>query len=424
MKLNHLFFKKKSIFKAIFLAHIFAILSGFGINGFNYVAAQKTTSGASAVQAAAVKSLLWKVEGKGLTSPSFVYGTMHSKNKNVYEFGEAVIKSIESCKGFVGELALEPEAMMEAQKKLMMPEGKTLSTLLSKKEYELANKVFQSELNMPLSMFDRVKPSFVLVSLTSADLLKGEMEQALDQYLYNYAKQNGKTTGGLETMDEQINALAGMTLEEQVKYFNDGIKKYDKQKKEYAKMQTELTTLYLGSDVEALAKMVDDTKESDMPKKMKTELVGKRNKIMADRFSDLIAKQSTFAAVGAAHLGGSDGVIALLRQKGYTVTAVPFKFDGGGLKYIESKGTTPAPAATNSNTAPTAAISKSTRADGWVHYIAPEGGYSVLFPSNPTERKQNVGEGENAVTTYMAMVQDLSAGKAFTSHKHIELHKF
>ena len=61
---------------------------------------------------------------------------------------------------------------------------------------------------------------------------------------------------------------------------------------------------------------------ADMPPKLYRALVTDRNKRMAERIGDMAQKQSTFAAVGALHLPGNEGVITLLREKGYTVEAV------------------------------------------------------------------------------------------------------
>jgi len=406
------------------------LLGGIFTGGSSQIFAQsKSNNKAQAATQVTPTSLLWKVEGKGLTSASYVYGTMHSKNRSVYQFNESVIKSLESCQGFVGELALEPEAMMDAQKMMFMPEGKTLSKLLSKKEYELADKVVQQEMKVPLSAFDRMQPAFVLVAMTSADMMNGEMENALDQFLYNYAKDKGKKTGGLETITEQTSALGVMPLEKQVEYFTKGIKKFNKNKAQTIKAQDELLSMYLKTDVEGLAKMVENQKDEEMPEDMKTALVTNRNKTMADRFSDLIGKQSTFAAVGAAHLGGKDGIITLLRQKGYTVTAVPFKFDGTGMKYVESSkpkdiATTGNPANNSNSIAPnspdnsnptTKSFGEGSAKSDWVYYHSAEGEYTVLFPMKPTERKQNVGQGTEQTTAYLALIQEMASGKTLAS---------
>ena len=56
------------------------------------------------------------------------------------------------------------------------------------------------------------------------------------------------------------------------------------------------------------------------------ELVTKRNLIMANRIIGLIGTQSMMVAIGAGHLGGKDGLINSLKNKGYTLTPIAFTF--------------------------------------------------------------------------------------------------
>jgi uncharacterized protein YbaP (TraB family) len=353
-------------------------------------------------------SLLWKIEGKGLSKPSYLYGTMHSKKKQVYEFNQVVLDKINECDAFVGELALEPENMEKAAKLFLLPEGKSLSKLLKKEDYEYAAGIFSKETGMDLQLFDRLQPAYVLVMMSSGDLIKGEMKDALDQYLYNFAKSKGKKTDGLETIEEQAAALGSLSIDEQVKYFVDGIKKFDKEKDKLNAEQDKLLNLYLKSDIEAMEQMVQKQDDASMPKKMREALVNKRNVKMADRFSDRIKKTSTFAAVGAAHLGGKEGVIALLRKKGYTVTAVPCAFDGSALKQM-----------TDATAQPSAASSSAGNKNitsTWHYYESPNGGYTIYFPVAPSERNQTLNDEEGRpITAYLTMVQEMSSGKTYTS---------
>jgi uncharacterized protein YbaP (TraB family) len=52
------------------------------------------------------------------------------------------------------------------------------------------------------------------------------------------------------------------------------------------------------------------------------EILTKRNYIMADRISKLIANETLFIAIGSGHLPGDEGVLNLLRKKGFTVSPV------------------------------------------------------------------------------------------------------
>lgn len=350
-------------------------------------------------------SLLWKIEGKGLSKPSYLYGTMHSKKKQVYEFNQVVLDKINECDAFVGELALEPTNMEKAAKLFLLPEGKSLSKLVKKEDYELASGIFSKETGLDLQLFERLQPAYVLVLMSSGDLINGEMKDALDQYLYDFAKNKGKKTDGLESVEEQAAALGSLSLDEQVKYFVAGIKKFDKEKDKVNAEKDKLVNLYLKSDIEGMETMVQQQDDADMPKKMREALVNKRNVKMADRFSDRIKKTPTFAAVGAAHLGGKEGVIALLRKKGYTVTAVPCAFDGTALKQM-----------TDATAQPNAATTKdAAKSATWYYYESANGGYTAYFPVAPSERNQQINDEQGRpITAYITMVQEMSTGKTYT----------
>jgi hypothetical protein len=51
-------------------------------------------------------------------------------------------------------------------------------------------------------------------------------------------------------------------------------------------------------------------------------LIKDRNSVMAERLEKLMQTDSTFCAIGAAHLPGENGVLQLLRKKGYTLRAI------------------------------------------------------------------------------------------------------
>ena len=83
---------------------------------------------------------------------------------------------------------------------------------------------------------------------------------------------------------------------------------------------------YLTFDLDKLAEMVQDT---TLPDKFEKVLVSDRNVTMAKQFVRISSKHTVFCAVGAAHLPGDKGVIALLRKKGYTVEPVTFGWLSG-----------------------------------------------------------------------------------------------
>ena len=120
-----------------------------------------------------------------------------------------------------------------------------------------------------------------------------------------------------------------------------------------------LISLYITQDINGINKALngyDSTK--------KDALLTKRNIKMARRIDSLAAFRTMFFAIGAAHLPGDDGVISLLKKRGFTVEPVLSN------KKIESKDYTfkevPVP---------------------WVKVEDDQHYYNVLMPGNPAPVK-------------------------------------
>jgi uncharacterized protein YbaP (TraB family) len=141
----------------------------------------------------------------------------------------------------------------------------------------------------------------------------------LDMDFFQKAKKKKKKVIGIEKLEEQLAAVDSMTLEEQADMIIDGLKDWDKSKKLY----NDMTRTYLKQDIKEMMLMMKDT---TLPKAFETSLIIDRNKVMAYRIDKIVNDQPTFNAVGAGHLHGDEGVIALLRKKGYTLKPVKFKF--------------------------------------------------------------------------------------------------
>jgi uncharacterized protein YbaP (TraB family) len=66
----------------------------------------------SVAQETSSKTLLWRITGNGLQKPSYLYGTMHLKDRRLFFFGDSVYKSMEASEGFAMEL--DPNEMMDS----------------------------------------------------------------------------------------------------------------------------------------------------------------------------------------------------------------------------------------------------------------------------------------------------------------------
>ncbi|MDA9773927.1 TraB/GumN family protein [Saprospiraceae bacterium] len=265
------------------------------------------------------KALLWKIEHTNLAAPSYLYGTIHIIPKEDFFYPEGTLQSIDAVKKMVFEIDMnemsDMGAQMQLMQKAMMKDGKTLKDLLSDEDYKVVSDHF-SEMGLPMMMFERMKPAFLTV-FASDDMSPTAMQSgAMKSYEMEFmeiAKSKKLEVGGLETIDYQLSVFDSIPYSDQAEMLVESIKMSGEGEDELAKM----ITIYKDQDLEGMAAMFSDESLGDMD-----ILLNNRNRNWIPVMIEGMQKQATFFAVGAGHLVGEQGVIALLRAEGYTVTPI------------------------------------------------------------------------------------------------------
>lgn len=262
-------------------------------------------------------SLLWEVKGKKVKSPTYIMGTMHLIAKDKFYFPDHLIEKVAASDLLILEIGGLSEQMKMVQK-MFLQEGNLfdhfsvdqIDTLFSYLEenfnysYEEANK-----------RFGRMKP-IALMQLFTREAF-GDGPASYEMSLEKVAKENEVEIDGLESVEEQMKIFDEITMSDQVEMVMAGIRD-----KEASIRQTEeLQDLYLSQDIEAIYQFMQaDTTSSLM--NYEDNLLTNRNKNWIPMIKKYIKKNKCFIAVGAAHLGGENGVINLLREEGFEVTPV------------------------------------------------------------------------------------------------------
>ncbi len=131
------------------------------------------------------------------------------------------------------------------------------------------------------------------------------------------AKSENKEILGLETVQEQFGALDKMGMKKQADMMLVKMVENWGEGKETLK---QMIADYKNQDVEALLEDMAKSKSSDA--NFQEDLLVTRNQNWIPKIQKITKEKPTFFAVGAGHLGGKKGVIALLRNEGFTVKAV------------------------------------------------------------------------------------------------------
>jgi len=258
------------------------------------------------------QGLLWKITGNNLQSPAWIYGTMHVQDARVFQLPEGWEQKLEQAGKLVLELDLnavpDPTRIMSL---LQSPEDSTLDKLLDSEAYARLSKWFQDSLGMSIEPFKGMKP-FMLMSMVQKSRMPSEMPMALDAWLGNRARDANVPVVGLETLEEQMSVIDLLSISEQVRMLVEFVY----QSEDRQAQEAELMDAYLNGQLERLMHLAA---QWDADPQFKHEIITVRNRIMAGRISEMLTQESAFIAIGALHLPGTDGVIALLRQRGFTV---------------------------------------------------------------------------------------------------------
>ena len=269
----------------------------------------------SGAQTQLENTLLWQITGPEIIKPSYLYGTIHLMCANEIKVSDTLRARFYSTQKLFLEVNLDdPSVMVKTMQKIQMKGDTTLQQLLSPSEYDTLAGKFKKLTGLSLSMMNSMKPELV-ESLIYPSLLGCSSAEAWEQKFEQLAKANNMQINGLETADDQLKIFDEIPYKAQAEELAESVLHIDSVKKSFNKM----LALYKQKDLDALSKLMD---ESGTSSDFMDMLLNNRNKKWIPEIIEQAALKSTFFAVGAAHLGNTNGVINLLRQKGYTVTPV------------------------------------------------------------------------------------------------------
>lgn len=274
-----------------------------------------TTTTTSLLAQKLENSTLWKIEGSGLNKASYLFGTIHITCDATLE--NDVIQALDETKQIVLEIDMDdPDMQDKMMKGMYMKDGKTLKSIVNDEDYQAIDSLFISKMGISVKMIENVKP-FFLTSMLYPKFIDCPME-SFEAELMKVAKEQNEEIFGLETIDDQINVFEVIPYEDQVKDLVRTAKDnmaYDKAN--FAK----LLSIYKDENITDMLNIMNDDNYSSVAE-YQDELLDNRNINWIPKIKEYAEKQATFFGVGAGHLAGENGVINLLRQAGYTVTAV------------------------------------------------------------------------------------------------------
>lgn len=257
--------------------------------------------------------LLYKISGNGLKHDSYLFGTIHTMPKEDFEMPNKVTNALKSCSTIALEIQIDMSLSekIELAKMTVIQNGETLKNYMTDSAYVRLKKYCMDSMSWKESKFEQyshLKPFFFSSMVLQEKIGK---QKSFEMEFDKLAKKYKKPLIGLETVMYQMETIDRISIQDQLRFMDDfsNMSEFDV-----------MFQLYEQEDIDGLYQMI--AAETDMLPEFNHWFLDVRNANWIPVIENQISKEATFIAVGAGHLGGTNGVLQLLKNAGYTITGI------------------------------------------------------------------------------------------------------
>lgn len=260
------------------------------------------------------QGLLWKVSREGLP-PSYVFGTIHVAERHVSEQLDKVRDVLAETEVFVMEAIPEPDDIVLMRRMMFFDDGTQLQDVISADLYAKTLAEL-SAYHLTEKDVSTMKPWAAYLTMS----YPAEMGIVMDQQLLRMAIKEEASTRGLETLEELGGLFNSFSLTDQVRLLTDAVCHRELLVDDFAKM----ISIYKEGDLAGLFSygqrysFDDNTLYESLTEKILT----RRNYRMVERMRPILENGAAFIAMGALHLPGAEGVLALLARHDFQIARV------------------------------------------------------------------------------------------------------
>jgi uncharacterized protein YbaP (TraB family) len=264
------------------------------------------------------KSFLWKVQSK--TNTVYVLGSIHYLKKEMYPLDEKIEKAFDQSNILGVEANVDNISKMDVQKLVesaIYSGDETLEKHLSPEAFELVKKHL-AELGASLEAANKYRPWFLALSLASIEIAKlgFDPNYGIDRYFLSKATEKKKIVE-LESLEYQINLFSALSEKDQELFLLYTLKDIKVLEQELDKLIKAWTA---GDEKGIESIMAKSIKEDKKLIPIYEKLVIERNRKMVSKIEEYLKEKETlFVIVGAGHLVGNQGIIELLKGKGFVL---------------------------------------------------------------------------------------------------------
>jgi uncharacterized protein len=265
-------------------------------------------------------SPVWAIHGDHNTV--YLAGSVHLLKANDSKLPPAFDRAYSGSKAIVMEIAVDKVDPMETATWMMehgmLKEGTTLRSVIGEDRYRRVS-AESERLGVPMEAADMLEPWALGLQLIELQYMQlgFDPQQGVEQQLQHRAQTDGKPISGLETMDEQLGVLQGMSYPDQAKFLDMIVTEMQGVEGE----TQSVVSAWRNGDSAKLAALLSDEYKS-FPALYQL-LVSNRNKNWVPQIEKLLhGNQDYFVVVGALHLVGDGGLLELMRRDGFKAESV------------------------------------------------------------------------------------------------------
>ncbi len=267
----------------------------------------------------AQNAFFWKVESPA--GAVYLLGSIHAATKDFYPLPTVIEDAFKSSSNLIVEVDITrqgtaEEAMNMFADSALYHDGDLLQRHISKESLQTVLKAFDMYGANPYRL-QKVRPWALAMLLSSLEMHKSsaDSQMGVDLYFLKRAPMLHKQILQLENVEIQAKLFDGLSDKEQEYYLMSTIHGIDHEVQD----MNQLMYIWQRGDLTALEKQVEQSWGSTP--ELNSRMLTARNKNMVAKIEDLIKEPGIdFVVVGAAHMVRKDGIVAMLRSKGYNVT--------------------------------------------------------------------------------------------------------
>jgi uncharacterized protein YbaP (TraB family) len=267
-------------------------------------------------------ALFWRISHGG-NEAGYLLGTIHSEDPRVLDFTEDFIVQLTSCPVFAMEMVPDLPTLKRLTEYMHYEDEQTLRNTLGTERF---NRVMDalSSYQVPADWKVKMKVWAVMMTLS---VPAPETGFFMDLSLSLRAAGAGLKVKGLETLEQQLSFLENMPLEHQLVLLDQALNEYQR----VEEIHQEMIDTYLDDGLAGLSE-ISDEQFNQLDPEIKNYFIDlgivARNQRMLENLLPLLDESKVFIAVGALHLPGEQGLLALLRNNGYTLHPLVLPFSG------------------------------------------------------------------------------------------------